>query len=284
MDALTSSLIDLLYELRDCDLPLTVGGGFGLLLKRQRLAATAERTLFDRLPSPRATNDLDLFVRAEILADYDRTKELAAAIRRLGYEPVEAAKFLQWKRPVEVGGVTQEVKIDLLVGPLGQFRSQLHVRPPRARPKGEIQLHAHCVEEAVQIESDPLEVQLDGPKTNGELFRGTVYVPRAFPYLLMKLCAFRDRKSDFRKDVGRHHALDLYTITGIMTEVEYESAVELGRTHAESPHVQGARRTVAADFSTPTALGVIRLREHPLFRPDFRVDDFIAVLHEVFPS
>src|SRR4051794_25362122 len=114
MDPLTQSLLDLLYELRDRDLPLTVGGGFGLFLKRIHLVGTAQRTLFDRLPSPRATHDLDLFIRAEILASLERTRELSEAIRRLGYEPVEEAKYFQWKRQVVVGGVSQEVKIDLL--------------------------------------------------------------------------------------------------------------------------------------------------------------------------
>jgi hypothetical protein len=31
---------------------------------------------------------------------------------------VAEAKFLQWKRDVLVGGVPQQVKIDVLVGPL----------------------------------------------------------------------------------------------------------------------------------------------------------------------
>ena len=105
MDLLTGSLLDLLHELREYDLPLTVGGGFGLFLKRLHLARTGERTLFGELPAPRATNDLDLFVRAEVLADFSRTRELADAIRRLGYRPVEEAKFLQWKREIGVAGV-----------------------------------------------------------------------------------------------------------------------------------------------------------------------------------
>lgn len=284
MDPLTQSLLDILYELRHRELPLTVGGGFGLFLKRKHLIERAERTLFDRLPSPRATNDLDLFIRAEILANLERTRELAAAIRRLGYRPVEEAKFLQWRRRVAVGGVEQEVKIDLLVGPLGEYRAQLQVKSPRVRPKGSIELHAHCVEEALRIEDDPLAIELDGPRTGGELFRGTVYVPQAFPYLMMKLSAFRDRKHDERMDVGRHHALDAYTIVGMMTEVEYERAKALGQDYAEEPHVRDVRRIVAEDFSAPTTLGLLRLREHPLSRPEFTVDDFIAVLGEVFPD
>jgi hypothetical protein len=284
MDPLTQSLLDLLYELRNRDLPLTVGGGFGLFLKRIHLVETAQRTLFDRLPSPRATNDLDLFIRAEILASLAQTRELADAIRRLGYEPVEEAKFFQWKRLLDVGGMSQEVKIDLLVGPLGEFRNQLQVKSPRVRPKGDIQFHAHCVEEALQIESNPVVITLDGQRTGGEPFQGTVFVPQAFPYLMMKLSAFCDRKNDARKDVGRHHALDAYTIVGMMTETEYDHARELGGAYADEPHVQDVRRIVAEDFSGPTAMGILRLLEHPLARPDFLIADFIAVLGEIFPA
>ena len=33
-----------------------------------------------------------------------------------------------------------------------------------------------------------------------------------------------------------------------------------------------------------TGRGVLRLQEHPLYRPDFQLDDFIAVLGEVFTA
>src|SRR5229473_478347 len=136
MDALVSSLLDLLYELREQVPPPTVGGGFGLFLKRLHLASTGERTLFDRLPEPRATNDLDLFIRTEVLADLKCMREIAEVIRLLGYQPIEGVKYLQWKKEVLVAGVSQEVKIDFLVGPLGEFRNRLHISAPRARPKG----------------------------------------------------------------------------------------------------------------------------------------------------
>jgi hypothetical protein len=285
MDPLTTSLLDLLYELRGHGLPLTVGGGFGLFLKRRHLQAAAGRTLFDRLPEVRSTNDVDLFIRAEILADAARTRAIADAIRRLGYEPVEEAKFLQWRRPVQVGGVPQEVRMDLLVGPLGAFRGRLHVKGQRARPKGQgIEFHAHCTEEAIGVEESPVAVTVAGMRSNGEPSRDTVFVPEAFPYLMMKLHAFDDRKQDEDKDVGRHHALDLYTVVGLMTEVEYERGRGLGRGHAGDPHVRRARAIVKEHFSERSGLGVLRLREHKLFRPDLQVEEFMAELQGFFPG
>jgi hypothetical protein len=283
MDLLQTSLLDLLFELRGRQVPIIIGGGFGLFLKRRHLTASGQRTLFARLPEVRSTNDLDLFIRAEVLADLGRTRLIAQTLRGLGYQPVEEAKFLQWKRAVLVAGRTLEVKVDLLVGPLGPHRPRLRVKSPRVRPRGEVELHAHCTEEALGIEDGPMEVLVTGARSNGEACQGTVGVPRAFPYLMMKLHAFADRRDDARKDAGRHHALDLYTIVGLMTAEEYDDARRLGAGLGGDVHVRRAREVVAGDFAATTALGVLRLREHPLFRPDFQVDDFIAVLGEIFP-
>jgi len=89
VDHLTANLLDLLFELEGRGIPVMIGGGYGLFLKRRHLAATRERTLFEKLPEARVTNDLDLFLRAELLSDLDRTREVKEAILRLGYVPVE---------------------------------------------------------------------------------------------------------------------------------------------------------------------------------------------------
>ena len=109
-------------------------------------------------------------------------------------------------------------------------------------------------------------------------------MPEAFPYLMMKLHAFGDRKGDTNKDLGRHHALDVYAIVGMMTEAEFERARRLGVEDREEPHVERARAIVGADFSSPTAVGLLRLREHPLFVDQFMTGDLASVLAELFPA
>jgi len=95
MDPLTANLLDLLFELREHPIPLTIGDGFGLYLNRMRLDETRERTLFSQLPMPRATNDLDLFIRADLLCDLQSMKAVGAALGRLGFEVVPEAKYMQ---------------------------------------------------------------------------------------------------------------------------------------------------------------------------------------------
>jgi len=282
MDPLTANLLDLLFELRELPVPLTIGGGFGLYLKRMRLDETRERTLFSQLPMPRATNDLDLFVRADVLCDLQSMKAVAAALDRLGYEVVPEAKYMQWKKHFDLHGQDREIKVDLLVGPLGQFRERLHVKGVRARPIGPIKLHAHTLEEAVHIDESPVTLTISGNRSNGEPTEAQIHVPQPFTYLMMKLFAFRDRKVDEDKNLGRHHALDLYTIVAMQVESEYQESLRLGNLYVGDGHVETAREIIRSDFAEPTSIGVIRLREHPLFRPEFPVPDFLAVLSEIF--
>lgn len=283
MDQLFANLIDLLRELDTRNVPLTVGGGLGLYLKRRHLDTSAAQTLFPEMPGVRATNDIDMFLRADILANFERTKDVARALENLGYIPVNNAKFFQWKRPVLVGGFQQEVKIDVLVGPVGRYRDRLKVTPPRARPKGQkLDFHAFVTEEALHIDEQPVAVIVEGLTSDSSPYRGTVFVPEAFPYLMMKLHAFNDRKADANKDLGRHHAFDVYTIVGMMMQIEYDRAKVFGALDRDDEHVHRARDIVALDFSSATALGILRIREHTLFRSNFRLGEFMAVLREIF--
>jgi hypothetical protein len=56
----------------------------------------------------------------------------------------------------------------------------------------------------------------------------------------------------------------------------------LGNLYFEDGHVGTAREIIRSDFAERTSIGVIRLREYPLFRPGFPVPDFLAVLGEIF--
>lgn len=212
---LKKQLLDLLSELDGHDIPLTIGGGFGLFLKRETLDRRRSQLLLENLPVARATNDIDLFVRVDVLVDFQRTKILADTIRRLDYEPVQGAEFMQWKKEVLVAGVFREVKLDFLVGPLGVDRDQLHLKGDRrARPRSRnedarLYFHASRAEEALHIDNEPFLLEIVGRNSRGARVEMEVRIPHPFPYLMMKLCAFHDRKDDARKDLGRHHAMDL---------------------------------------------------------------------------
>jgi hypothetical protein len=86
------SLLDLLHEIEGTDIKLIIGGGFGIYLKVSQARRLGMRTLLQAWPEPRSTNDLDLFLRPELLIDSRKLKPLANAITRLGYQIVPGAE------------------------------------------------------------------------------------------------------------------------------------------------------------------------------------------------
>lgn len=62
-DLLEASLLDILYELKDTEISLILGGGYGLHLKRLhalKKKASGERLLLSVVSPARSTNDLDI--------------------------------------------------------------------------------------------------------------------------------------------------------------------------------------------------------------------------------
>lgn len=285
LNLLKTTLLDLARAVEGDDIPLTIGGGFGLYLQQEALRETGARTLFDQLPEPRTTNDIDLFIRVEVLARPDAIQILQQRIEQSGFVPLESAKYFQWRKGVDT---PLEVKLDLLCGPLGLFSPQLHTNSlPRVRPKGPKQtmrLHAHLTDEAIDVDEHSTELIIEAVCSDGVPHSATVYIPQAFTYLMMKLFAFDDRQQDQRKDVGRHHAMDLYRIVGMLTEPEYQQTLKLGSAHRADERVVRARNIVADSFAGPSSLGMLRIREHALFRETFAVDEFRSVLAEVFAA
>jgi CRISPR/Cas system Type II protein with McrA/HNH and RuvC-like nuclease domain len=98
----------------------------------------------------------------------------------------------------------------------------------------------------------------------------------------MKLHAYADQKDKGARDLGRHHAIDASSVVGMTTEDEYDRAERFSREDCDTEPVRRARRIIVEDFGSETALGILRLREHPLFRDEFEIGQFIAVLTQLF--
>ena len=99
MTDLRRSLLDLLSELDGTDVKLIVGGGFGLFLKVEHARATGLRTLLEAWPEARSTNDLDLFLRPELLIHAEKLRPMATALTKLGYAVVPGAENYQFVKP-----------------------------------------------------------------------------------------------------------------------------------------------------------------------------------------
>ena len=103
---LQTSLLDLLHEMEAADIKLIIGGGFGIYLKSEHVQRLGMRTLLQEWPEPRSTNDLDLFLRPELLIESEKLRPLAEAIARLGYQVVPGAEKYQFIKPGPEGPET----------------------------------------------------------------------------------------------------------------------------------------------------------------------------------
>jgi hypothetical protein len=274
---LRTALLDLLVAPQSANLRLILGGGYGLVLKREYVRNLGVPTLLKVWPEARSTNDLDLFLRAELLIDSKRLKPLRESLTILGYQVIQGAEHYQFVRP-------GPLKIDLLTGPASQFaNSKVKVDERRASPRPSEKIHAHITNEAIALEEGLSTISVQGTTSTGQTVSADISIPHPFTYLLMKLHAYRDQVNDPVKDYGAYHAMDLYGIIAMTTEQEWNEAKQFRLKYGNVPEVQEASRIVNGLFGSRTTKGVLAIRENPYFQQSFEIDDFIFNLNELFP-
>ena len=282
---LQTALLDLLHKLQDAEIKLIIGGGFGIYLKTGHVRRLRVRTLLREWPEPRSTNDLDLFLRPELLIEPAQLKPLAEALDKLGYQAVPGAEKYQFVKPGLGGTEAGSIKIDILTGPQKCFEgTRVKVDARRARPRPSVGIHAHPVDEAPTLEEGLLPIMLNGKLSSGESWRAEVFLPHPYTFLMMKLFAFRDRLDDADKEFGRYHAMDMYTILATTMESEWVQAIQFRDQYADEPYVMEAGHLVSRYFSAHDNLGIIRLQENHYYRPELQLDEFISALQEIFPA
>lgn len=184
-DLLRTRLLDLLYELRETDIRLMLGGSYGLYLKERHIRQTQAHTLIATFPPERSTDDLDIFLHTEVLTDTRRVRAIRAALDSLGYEPKPGAEYYQF--------IMEEVKIDLLTGPERLFdRQKVRIESGqesrRIKPKVKgIGLHAHSTEEAITLEEELITIPVEGTRPTGESYRTSICLPHPYTYLTFRL-------------------------------------------------------------------------------------------------
>ncbi|MCK4601325.1 MAG: nucleotidyl transferase AbiEii/AbiGii toxin family protein [Phycisphaerae bacterium] len=281
---LKTSLLDVLYELRDQKMPLILGGGYGLYLKQVHLQDTLDSpTLIagELWPDPRATEDLDILLRTEVVVDASRMGLIRSALDRLEYTAIDGAEYMQFDKHLGGGRI---VKVDLLTGPLGLFANDPRVKVDdrRVRPRPSVKLHAHRTDEALGFQEHTMAIPVTGTLSGGDPYEATVHVPSAFTLLLMKLHAFRDLCNDEEKDLARHHALDIYRIVAMMTEQEFEQTRQQVAEHQDHPAVLESVQIVREYFASDESLGSLRLRGHALWNERMALTKFLSALKDLF--
>ncbi len=262
LDLLGNELLRLATALEPHGVPVIIGGGYGLLLRQRHVEESGAPTLRP-VPTARSTNDLDVFLTVELVADAEKMAALGTVLADLGFEAVDGAKYYQFARPVTHGGRVASLKVDLLAPPPrmeSDFRSKVKVDPRRVRPRrraeGAPTVHAHPTPEAFTVAEHTLVLAV------GREAAVDVLVPHPFSFLLLKLFAYRDRRGDPQKEFGRYHAYDLYRIVAMMTPEDVEQAEALRDRSVQDEVVIEAGRIVADLFGGPDAEGALAVMEH----------------------
>lgn len=257
-DPLREQLRLLATELEKDEIKLILGGGYGLVLKTEYIHQTNAVTRFEEIPQARSTNDLDLFLSAEIITSAEKIEKVRDALSKLKFEPI--APFFQFQLPTVFEGLERNVKIDLLAAPplTEATRKLVKINKPRIRPKEAKNIHGYLTEEAVTIEENllPINIAHQGYSTL------EVYLPHPFSYLVMKLFALRDRLEDEDKDFGAYHAFDIYRIIAMMTEKEWNEAVDLQNRYRDALKIIEASAIARDLFANLESIGVLRVRQH----------------------
>lgn len=257
MDPLKEQLRKLVRLLQPHDIPLIIGGGYGLVLRTEYIRQSGLRTRFTEVPNARSTDDIDIFLSVEIICDPAKMQQIRMSLDELGYAPYEPAKYYQFVLPNDVAGLTRQLKVDLLSGDVrGEKRSRVRIDERRIRPRESSNLHARITPEAITIEECLLPVEIgDDPSESAR-----VYLPHPLSFLILKLHALSDRRNDGTK--GPYHAFDIYRITAMMTKEEWEESEEIIKRFSSEQKVVEARVIVREMFASAQSQGPQLIRVH----------------------
>jgi hypothetical protein len=280
-------LFDLLHALEPHGIPLILAGGSGLLLRREWLEVSDTPSLITNIPSARATDDFDVILRLEVLADSDKRTGFRQVLDALGYVVVKGAEKYQFSKPGTATDGGRDVKVDLLARAPEANDPNLRADQRRVRPhQSGSPIHAHVTPEAIAVEDDLLTLRLEGRRSNGEIAAGSVLLPHPYAFLMMKLFAFRDehqgQKGPKREAYARKHAGDLFTITAMMTTVENDSLPIFQGRYRQTSIARETADIVQTFFDNTASLGVARVREQLGAVEPSDVEVFLAVLRETF--
>ena len=303
MDVLKSCLLELSNSFDQVNIPLIVGGGYGLFLKQVEREGQGKRTVVDQRfwPIARTTDDIDMFVSTEVIVSGDKFAKIRAILDKLDYKVPETKSARNWqfiKRSSETSRGLR-VKVDILTGPIPDEMRHLiktnssddfnRVRP-RTGMTDENKTHALETKEALHFESAAIPVTISGKMPNGKEHTGTILIPSAFTYLLMKLKAYEDRRSDDKrrdkeKNYAMHHAGDIYRTIATMTIDEYDTCRSLRSSNSNHKSVVEVTKIARKYFMSHQSEGIRRIRQTPDFPDDpTSLNKLIAAPAIIFPD
>jgi len=264
-DPLVACLAELAAELDRENIPVILGGGLSQYLRGKLDGGRSPRYPF--AAPARSTEDLDLFLSPPLIVDAGKIYGLRRALAAQGYSVRPEARNFQFEKNISLYGQPRTVKVDLLAAPpAGEDVAKVTIKRPRIKPKGAEDIHAYLADESEGIELGKIPVPPALLSTSLTLKNAVLFIPSVFNFLILKLHAFGDSKNDEKKDLGRHHAWDIFAAVAGMAEADWAAARVHLASHAARPYLLKAAAIRAAEFSSATALGLLRLRDNEAYK------------------
>jgi hypothetical protein len=234
-DPMWSAFEPLWRELQFAGNQVQLAGGYGLFLKQRWLLANRDCATLIPLENwldatPRATNDLDIVVGLDLLADDEAQRSIVQALERNEFKVVEEHPRWQFEKQLDPD---RQILVDLHAEVPECENQNLALDKLRVKHKpslGDQGVHGRRNPEAAGCSLHPFLFQI------GEI---TISVPNPVTWSVMKLISTRDRRRkaedtnreeeyrNFHHLEAMKHARDVARIVAMMTRDERESAQEV---------------------------------------------------------
>ncbi len=226
-DAILGQLVELAKAFNKIGLKPVICGGLGVYLCFCKSEGSARSMI-------RATNDIDLMIIKEQVAEMSRREAIAEIIK--GEQAYVVRKGGEHFRFTKV----PNQQLDILSQPMDEFADKGN-RVKFVKSK----LHGHLTEEARFIDEDlrviPLDKTIDGVE---------VQVPSPTNLLILKLCAFDDRDKKDEKERAQAHAFDIYITVMLAGAEDYKEGQKFLARHSDWQAIQRVMSIVMDKFGS----------------------------------
>lgn len=287
-DPLVFALVELAQGLDKVNVPVVLGGGMSHYLRLNFMSKATERYPVE-FPA-RSTADLDLFLSSQLIVDRLRMESLRDVLLGLGYFARDGAEHFIFVKEVDVYGKKKTLQVDLLgAPPAAGDEKKVDVDDLRIKPKGITGIHGRITPESEGVEVGKRPVDVAALGSYAPLSKQVLFIPSAYNYLILKAYALRDQQKNDEKDYGRHHAFDMFATVARMEAEDWQAAKDHHSAHAGRAYLVEAGGIVRELFAAKASVGMLRLREFPLYKgsqADFDpfLDAFLKDMADLFPA
>jgi len=246
-DAVLGQLAELAKPFNRIDIKPVICGGLGVYLCFCKNEGAARSMI-------RATNDIDLMIIKEQVAEMSRREAIAEIITgELEYAVRKDDRHFRFiKAP--------DRQLDILSQPMESFQIKEH-RVKFVKSK----LHGRLTEEARFIDKDLRTIPLSTDKTDDNI---EVQVPSPTNLLILKLCAFDDRDENNETERAQAHAFDIYITIMLANRDDYLEGQKFLARHNDWPVIKRITSIVNNKFNSVDQPGWQRVLEATSFYPN----------------